>query len=127
MDPEAVPGPDGMNEHDHQRHLVIVQSPDCYLFADNAFVICEILLNGWLGRVAAVGPRISLSTTVTGEVANRLADALGRLEQTADTRLADDISGNSEGGMEAFCGFLRGGGFGLVDGETVKPEDIRGR
>jgi hypothetical protein len=37
------------------RHLVIVQAPDCFAKSEGTFVINEFLLIGWLKGVAAVG------------------------------------------------------------------------
>jgi hypothetical protein len=74
--------------------------------------------------VAAVGPRIRLTGEITAVVAGHLADALERLPRTFKDELYDALCGNSPGGMEAFCAFLRGGRFDLVDGETTKPEEL---
>jgi ADP-ribosyl-[dinitrogen reductase] hydrolase len=106
------------------RYLVIVQTPDCFARSDAIFVIGEFLLTGWLSRVAAVGPRIRLYGDVTAVVAIQLADALERLPRTFDDEIFDVLCGKSPGGMEAFCTFLRGGPFTLVDGEATKPEDL---
>jgi ADP-ribosyl-[dinitrogen reductase] hydrolase len=106
------------------RYLVIVQSPDCFARSDAIFVISEFLLTGWLSRVATVGPRIQLTGEVTAVVAGQLADALERLPRTFDDELYDALSGNCPGGMAAFCEFLRGGAFALVDGETTTPEEL---
>ncbi len=100
------------------RFLIIVQSPDCFARSEGIFVISEFLLTGWVRRVAAVGPRIRLTEDVSAVVAVQLADALERLPRTSDDDLYDALSGNSPGGMEAFCAFLRGGSFALVEGES---------
>lgn len=81
-----------------------------------------IIQNGWLRGVAAVGPRIRLNGEVTAVVAIQLADTLQRLPRTSDDENYDALSGNSPGGMEAFCRFLRGGPFALVDGEVTDLE-----
>ena len=104
------------------RYLVIVKTPDCFAKSEDIFVIGELLLTGWLSRAAAVGPRIRLTGDVNAVVAGQLADALERLPTTIDDELADALSGSSLGGMEAFCAFLRGGPFTLVDGETANLE-----
>lgn len=108
------------------RYLVIVQSPDCFARSEGTFVISEFLLTGWLRGVAAVGPRNRLTGEVSAGVAGQLADALERMPRTTDDEIYDALSGNSPGGVEAFCAFLRGGSFALVDGETTNPEDLEG-
>lgn len=107
------------------RILVIVPTPDCYLKSPTIFVIGEFLLTGWLRGVAAVGPRIRLTGEVPADNAGRLADALDRMESTPQDEVHDALCGDPGGGRDAFCGFLRGGGFRLVDGETTRPEDLR--
>lgn len=107
------------------RHLVIVQSPDCFAKTEGTFVINEFLLIGWLKGVAAAGPRIRLKGEIAAVLAAQLADALERMETTPQDELHDGLCGCPAGGREAFCAFLRGGSFELVDGETTKPEDLR--
>jgi|GEM_PF-2633431 len=106
------------------RHLVIVQTPDCFRHSPTTFVINEFLLSGWLRSVAASGPRIRLTGEVTAKVAAQLADALEQMTTTPQDELHDALCGDP-GGLSAFCDFLRGGSFELVDGETTKPEDLR--
>lgn len=106
------------------RYLVIVQAPDCFQHSPNAFVVNEFLLGGWLKGVAAAGPRITLNDEVTADVADKLADALGRMETTTQDQLHDSLCGDPGGGLRAFCDFLRGGAFRVVDGETTRPEEL---
>ncbi len=107
------------------RHLVIVQSPDCFAKSEGTFVINEFLLIGWLKGVAAVGPRIRLTGEVTARLAGQLADALERMDTTPQDELHDALCGCPPGGREVFCAFLKGGSFQLVDGEATKPEDLQ--
>lgn len=107
------------------RHLVIVQSADCFAKSEGIFVINEFLLRGWLKGVAAIGPRIRLTGEVTADVGGQLADALERMDATPQDELHDALCGCPVGGKEAFCVFLRGGSFELVDGETTRPDDRR--
>ena len=106
------------------RYLVIVQAPECFQHSPNAFVVNEFLLSGWLKGVAAVGPRITLSGEVTPDAAIELADALEKIGTTPQDELNDALCGDPGGGLRAFCDFLRGGGFWLMDGETTNPEDL---
>jgi hypothetical protein len=107
------------------RHLVIVPTADCYRHSPTIFVINEFLLTGWLKGVAAVGPRFTLTGEVTAEVASKLADTLERIEGTPQDEVHDALCGDPGGGKDAFCVFLRGGGFELVDGAVTRPEDLR--
>jgi hypothetical protein len=107
------------------RFLVIVPTPDCYLKSPTAFVIGEFLLTGWLRGVAAAGPRITLSGEVTADVASRLADALEQIESTPQDELHDALCGDPGGSKDAFCDFLRDGGFRLADGAVTRQEDLR--
>lgn len=107
------------------RHLVIVQSADCFAKSEGMFAINEFLLIGWLKGVAAVGPRIRLKGEVTAVLAAQLADALERMETTPQDELNDALCGCPAGGREAFCAFLKGGTFQLVDGQATKPDDLR--
>jgi hypothetical protein len=106
------------------RYLAIVPTPDCYLMSPTVFVIGEFLLSGWLKGVAAVGPRITLTGEVTADVARSLAHALEQMEITQQNEVHDAICGDPGGGKDAFCDFLRGGGFRLVDGAVTRPEDL---
>jgi len=105
-----------------RRCLVIVQSPDCFAKSGSTFVVGEFLLTGWLSKAAGAGPRIRLRGNVTAEVAVQFADALERLPRTFDDELSDALSGDSTGGLAAFCHFLRGGGFVLVEGDGPIPQ-----
>lgn len=107
------------------RHLVIVQFPDCFAKSEGTFVINEFLLTGWLKGVVAGGPRIRLTGEVTAVVGGQLAEALERMESTQRDQLFDALCGDPGGGRKAFCAFLKGGSFQLVDGATTRPEDLR--
>ena len=107
------------------RYLVVVQAPECFQHSPNAFVVNEFLLIGWLKGVAAVGPRITLTGEVQADVASKLADALEKIETTPQNEVHDALCGDFGGGFMAFCDFLRGGGFRLVDGETTRPDELQ--
>jgi hypothetical protein len=106
------------------RYLIVVPTPDCYRKSPNVFVIGEFLLTGWLRGLAAAGPRITLSGEVTADISGKLADALEQIETTPQDVLHDALCGDPGGGKDAFCAFLRGGGFRLVDGAVTTPEDL---
>lgn len=106
------------------RILVIVPTPDCYQHSASSFVIGHFLLTGWLRGATAAGPRITLTGEVTADVASRLANALEQIEITSQSEVHDALCGDPGGGKVAFCAFLRGGAFRLVDGATTTPDDL---
>jgi hypothetical protein len=103
-----------------ERRLVIVKSPDAYLSAEGTFVVNEFLFTGLL---KTVGYRLD-STDVSYEDALHLVSAIKQIPRTTQTEIGWALCGDPGSGVDALVDFLAGGSFEIVDGETVRPEDV---
>lgn len=104
-----------------ERRLVIVKSPDACLFCQGIFVVNEFLFTGLL---KASGIRLD-STEVSYEDALTLAAATDQLPRTPQAEIGWALCGDPGGGVDALVDFLQGGSFEIVDGEAVRPGDVR--